>query len=101
MMPGTPSAMGMDLRITASVLASDAPSGSTADITRGQGEAASVAQMVDYMKTTGGTDGDLKRVDDIINYVTIMPVDIDPSGVTKVVSARQLYHFSTHNHGAY
>jgi methylamine---glutamate N-methyltransferase subunit B len=26
---------------------------------------------------------------------------IDPSRVTKVVSARQLYHFSTHNHGAY
>jgi glutamate synthase domain-containing protein 3 len=26
---------------------------------------------------------------------------IDPSGVCKVVSARQLYHFSSHNHGAY
>jgi glutamate synthase domain-containing protein 3 len=26
---------------------------------------------------------------------------IDPTGVTKVTSARQLYHFSTHNHGAY
>jgi methylamine---glutamate N-methyltransferase subunit B len=26
---------------------------------------------------------------------------IDPNRVTKVVSARQLYHFSTHNHGAY
>jgi glutamate synthase domain-containing protein 3 len=26
---------------------------------------------------------------------------IDPSEVTRVVSARQLYHFSTHNHGAY
>jgi glutamate synthase domain-containing protein 3 len=26
---------------------------------------------------------------------------IDPSSVTKVTSARQLYHFSTHNHGAY
>jgi glutamate synthase domain-containing protein 3 len=26
---------------------------------------------------------------------------IDPNLVTKVVSARQLYHFSTHNHGAY
>jgi glutamate synthase domain-containing protein 3 len=26
---------------------------------------------------------------------------IDPSQVTKVASARQLYHFSTHNHGAY
>jgi len=31
-------------------------SGSTADITRGQGEAASVAQMVDYMKTTYSVD---------------------------------------------
>ena len=26
---------------------------------------------------------------------------IDPTEVTRVVSARQLYHFSTHNHGAY
>lgn len=26
---------------------------------------------------------------------------IDPSCVTKVASGRQLYHFSTHNHGAY
>lgn len=26
---------------------------------------------------------------------------IDTSSVTKVVSARQLYHFSTHNHGSY
>jgi methylamine---glutamate N-methyltransferase subunit B len=26
---------------------------------------------------------------------------IDPNLVTKVVSARQLYHFSTHNHGSY
>jgi len=26
---------------------------------------------------------------------------IDPTGVTKVTSARQLYHFSTQNHGAY
>jgi len=26
---------------------------------------------------------------------------IDPTRVTKVTSARQLYHFSTHNHGAY
>ena len=31
-------------------------SGSTADITRGQGEAASVAQMVDYMKATYAVD---------------------------------------------
>jgi methylamine---glutamate N-methyltransferase subunit B len=26
---------------------------------------------------------------------------IDPTRITKVTSARQLYHFSTHNHGAY
>jgi methylamine---glutamate N-methyltransferase subunit B len=26
---------------------------------------------------------------------------IDPTDVTKVTSGRQLYHFSTHNHGAY
>jgi glutamate synthase domain-containing protein 3 len=26
---------------------------------------------------------------------------IDPTRVTKVTSARRLYHFSTHNHGAY
>ena len=26
---------------------------------------------------------------------------IDPTRVTKVVSSRQLYHFSTHNHGSY
>jgi glutamate synthase domain-containing protein 3 len=26
---------------------------------------------------------------------------IDPNRITKVASARQLYHFSTHNHGAY
>ncbi|HEX3343292.1 MAG TPA: PHB depolymerase family esterase, partial [Polyangiaceae bacterium] len=38
-------------------------SGSTADITRGQGEAASIAQMVDYMKATYSVDA--KRV-----YVT-------------------------------
>ena len=31
-------------------------SGSTADITRGQGEAASIAQMVDYMKSTYSID---------------------------------------------
>jgi len=31
-------------------------SGSTADITRGQGEAASIAQMVDYMKSTYSVD---------------------------------------------
>jgi glutamate synthase domain-containing protein 3 len=26
---------------------------------------------------------------------------IDPENVTRVASARQLYHFDTHNHGAY
>jgi len=26
---------------------------------------------------------------------------IDPHQVTRVGSARQLYHFSTHNHGSY
>ena len=26
---------------------------------------------------------------------------IEPDRLTKVASARQLYHFSTHNHGAY
>jgi len=26
---------------------------------------------------------------------------IEPDRVTKVASARRLYHFSTHNHGAY
>ena len=26
---------------------------------------------------------------------------IDPTAVPKVASARQLYHFSTHHHGAY
>jgi glutamate synthase domain-containing protein 3 len=26
---------------------------------------------------------------------------IDPAGVTRVASSRQLYHFSTHNHGSY
>jgi hypothetical protein len=26
---------------------------------------------------------------------------IEPERVTKVTSGRQLYHFSTHNHGSY
>jgi hypothetical protein len=42
--------------------------------------------VVDYVKETGKADGDYaKRIDSIINYVTIMPVDMDPTGiVTKV-----------------
>jgi len=44
------------------------------------------ATVVDYIKTTGKADGDFpSRVDDIINYVTIMPVDIDPSGVIRKI----------------
>jgi hypothetical protein len=42
--------------------------------------------VVDYFKTAGKADGDFgKRVDNIINYVTIMPVDMDPSGVIRKI----------------
>ena len=38
--------------------------------------------VIDYLKSTGKSDGEsAKRVDGIINYVTIMPVDMDPSGI--------------------
>jgi hypothetical protein len=42
--------------------------------------------VVDYVKQTGKADGDFsKRIDNIINYVTIMPVDMDPSGIVRKV----------------
>lgn len=41
---------------------------------------------VDYLVETGGATGDfVERIDDIINYVTIMPLDIDPSGIVQKI----------------
>ena len=45
------------------------------------------------------TDDDMLVVKELVEETGFD--HIDPSGVTKVTSARQLYHFSTHNHGAY
>jgi glutamate synthase domain-containing protein 3 len=45
------------------------------------------------------TDDDLLTVKELVQETGFD--HIDPSRVTKVASARQLYHFSTHNHGAY
>ena len=45
------------------------------------------------------TDDDLLAVKDSSRIAGFD--HIDPDRVTKVASARQLYHFSTHNHGAY
>jgi glutamate synthase domain-containing protein 3 len=45
------------------------------------------------------TDDDLLTVKELVQESGFDHVD--PTRVTKVASARQLYHFSTHNHGAY
>lgn len=45
------------------------------------------------------TDDDIVTVKELVRETGFD--HIDPTGVTKVTSARQLYHFSTHNHGAY
>jgi glutamate synthase domain-containing protein 3 len=45
------------------------------------------------------TDEDLLAVKELVQEAGFDHVD--PTRVTKVGSARQLYHFSTHNHGAY
>ena len=45
------------------------------------------------------TDDDLLAVKELVQETGFDHVD--PARVTKVVSARRLYHFSTHNHGAY
>ena len=45
------------------------------------------------------TDDDMLVVKELVEETGFD--HIAPSGVTKVTSARQLYHFSTHNHGAY
>ena len=45
------------------------------------------------------TDDDILAVKELVEETGFD--HIDPTGVTKVASARQLYHFSTHNHGAY
>jgi glutamate synthase domain-containing protein 3 len=45
------------------------------------------------------TDEDLLVVKELVQETGFD--HIDPTRVTKVTSARQLYHFSTHNHGAY
>jgi hypothetical protein len=42
--------------------------------------------VVDYLSETGKANGDLAdRIDGIINYVAIMPVDIDPSGIIRKI----------------
>jgi glutamate synthase domain-containing protein 3 len=45
------------------------------------------------------TDDDILVVKELVEETGFD--HIDPTRVTKVASARQLYHFSTHNHGAY
>jgi glutamate synthase domain-containing protein 3 len=45
------------------------------------------------------TDDDLLVVKELVHDCGFD--HIEPSEVTKVASARQLYHFSTHNHGSY
>jgi glutamate synthase domain-containing protein 3 len=45
------------------------------------------------------SDEDLLTVKELVSETGFD--HIDPTRVTKVTSARQLYHFSTHNHGAY
>lgn len=45
------------------------------------------------------TDKDLLTVKELAQEIGFD--HIDPTRITKVASARQLYHFSTHNHGAY
>ncbi len=45
------------------------------------------------------TDDDLLTVKELVQETGFD--HIDPNRVSKVTSARQLYHFSTHNHGAY
>src|SRR5579862_6185415 len=42
--------------------------------------------VVDYVKENGKADGDFtKRIDGIIDYATIMPVDMDPNGIVRKV----------------
>jgi glutamate synthase domain-containing protein 3 len=48
---------------------------------------------------TDMSDEDILAVKELVSDVGFD--HIDPTRVTKVTSARQLYHFSTHNHGAY
>jgi glutamate synthase domain-containing protein 3 len=45
------------------------------------------------------SDEDLLTVKELVSETGLD--HIDPTRVTKVTSARRLYHFSTHNHGAY
>ena len=45
------------------------------------------------------TDDDVVLVKELVQATGFD--HIDPNRVTKVASARQLYHFSTHNHGSY
>jgi formylmethanofuran dehydrogenase subunit C len=54
-----------------------------------------------------GSDAVIEELtdDDVLDVKELIEVSgldhIDPSRVTKVVSARQLYHFATENHGSY
>ncbi len=49
-------------------------------------EGTSRKTVVDYVKENGKTDGDFtSRIDGIIDYVTIMPVDMDPNGIVRKV----------------
>jgi hypothetical protein len=45
------------------------------------------------------SDEDLLLVKELVSETGLD--HIDPTRVTRVTSARQLYHFSTHNHSAY
>lgn len=47
---------------------------------------AATKTVVEYVSKTGKADGELpKRIESIINYVTIMPVDMDPTGLVRKV----------------
>jgi glutamate synthase domain-containing protein 3 len=61
--------------------------------------AGSIASLGSDAMVEEMTDDDMRVVKELVEETGFD--HIDPSGVTKVTSARQLYHFSTHNHGAY
>jgi glutamate synthase domain-containing protein 3 len=61
--------------------------------------AGGIASLGSDAVTEEMTDEDLLAVKELVQETGFDHVD--PARVTKVVSARRLYHFSTHNHGAY
>jgi formylmethanofuran dehydrogenase subunit C len=61
--------------------------------------AGSIASLGADAEEEALTDDDILLVKELVQESGFD--HIDPTRVTKVVSARQLYHFSTHNHGSY